>query len=236
MLGPHCTENPPSLSSTCGAGNIQEIGGLQTYVTGDQNSKLAILLAADAFGYEAPKLRSLADKIAALGFLVVVPDLFHGDPFSFEKPREAWSTAHTPDKGCDDAKNVVEALRSRGVVKVGAAGFCWGGMAVVRLAKYDCIDAAVLLHPGPITQDQINEVKCPIAILGAEIDNYAPPELLKQLGEVLAEKSEVDSYVKIFPGVAHGWSVRYEDDDEFGVKSAEESHVDVMNWFTKHIK
>ena len=50
MLGPHCTENPPSLSSTCGAGNIQEIGGLQTYVTGDQNSKLAILLAADAFG------------------------------------------------------------------------------------------------------------------------------------------------------------------------------------------
>ena len=70
------------------------------------------------------------------------------------------------------------------MVKVGAAGFCWGGsntllisplprtfslysstnmvgacvvgMAVVRLAKYDCIDAAVLLHPGPITQDQIN--------------------------------------------------------------------------------
>lgn len=34
------------------------------------------------------------------------------------------------------------------------------------------------------------EVKCPIAILGAEIDNYAPPEVLKQLGEVLAEKSE----------------------------------------------
>lgn len=50
MLGPHCTENPPTLSSTCGAGNIQEIGGLQTYVTGNQDSKLAILLAADAFG------------------------------------------------------------------------------------------------------------------------------------------------------------------------------------------
>lgn len=50
MLGPHCTENPPSLSSTFGAGNVQQIGGLQTYVTGSQDSKLAILLAADAFG------------------------------------------------------------------------------------------------------------------------------------------------------------------------------------------
>lgn len=40
--------------------------------------------------------RSLADKVAASGFLVVVPDFFHGDPFSFEKPREAWAAAHTP--------------------------------------------------------------------------------------------------------------------------------------------
>ncbi|KAH6816505.1 alpha/beta-Hydrolases superfamily protein [Perilla frutescens var. frutescens] len=236
MLGPHCTDNPPTLSSTCGAGNIQEIGGLQTYVTGDQNSKLAILLAADAFGYEAPKLRSLADKVAASGFLVVVPDLFHGDPFSFEKPREAWASAHTPDKGCEDAKNVVEALKSRGVAKVGAAGFCWGGMVVVRLAKFDCIDAAVLLHPGPITEEQINEVKCPIAMLGAETDNLAPPELLKKLGEVLSAKSEIDSFVKIFPGVGHGWTVRYDDDDEFAVKSAQESHVDMVNWLTKYIK
>lgn len=236
MLGPHCTDNAPTLSSKCGAGNIQELGGLQTYVTGDQDSKLAILLAADAFGYEAPKLRSLADKVAASGFLVVVPDLFHGDPFSFDKPREAWASAHTPDKGCEDAKSVVEALKSSGVEKVGAAGFCWGGMVVVRLAKYDCIDAAVLLHPGPITEEQINEVKCPISILGAEIDNYAPPELLQKLGEVLSAKSEIDSFVKIFPGVGHGWTVRYDDDNEHAVKSAQESHEDLMNWLTKYIK
>lgn len=237
MLGPHCTENPPSLSSTFGAGNVQQIGGLQSYVTGSQDSNLAILLAADAFGYEAPKLRSLADKVAASGFLVVVPDFFHGDPFSFEKPREAWAAAHTPDKGCEDAKNVVDALKSRGVVKVGAAGFCWGGMVVVRLAKFDCLDAAVLLHPGPITEEQINEVKCPIAILGAEIDNLAPPELVKKLGEILTAKfDQVDSFVKIFPGVGHGWTVRYDDNDEFAVKSAQESHEDMMNWLTKYIK
>lgn len=50
MLGPQCTENPPTLSPTFGAGNVQEIGGLKTYVTGDQDSKLAILLVSDAYG------------------------------------------------------------------------------------------------------------------------------------------------------------------------------------------
>ncbi|KAL7229481.1 hypothetical protein ACSBR2_008066 [Camellia fascicularis] len=44
-----CFENPPSLSSICGSGNLQEIGGLKTYVTGPQDSKLAILLISNVF-------------------------------------------------------------------------------------------------------------------------------------------------------------------------------------------
>lgn len=47
---------------------------------------------------------------------------------------------------------------------------------------------------------------------------------------------QVDSFVKIFPGVGHGWTVRYDDNDEFAVKSAQESHEDMMNWLTKYIK
>jgi len=34
-------------------------------------------------------------------------------------------------------------------------------------------------------------VKVPIAVLGAEIDQMSPPELLKQFEEVLSAKSEV---------------------------------------------
>ena len=47
---------------------------------------------------------------------------------------------------------------------------------------------------------------------------------------------QIDSFVKIFPGVAHGWTVRYKADDESAVKSAEESHLDMLNWFTKYVK
>lgn len=42
--------------------------------------------------------------------------------------------------------------------------------------------------------------------------------------------------MKIFPGVAHGWSVRYKDEDEVAVKSAEEAHRDMLDWFVKYLK
>jgi carboxymethylenebutenolidase len=47
---------------------------------------------------------------------------------------------------------------------------------------------------------------------------------------------QIDSFVKIFPGVAHGWTVRYGVEDESAVKSAEEAHLDMLNWFTKYVK
>ncbi|KAL6971424.1 carboxymethylenebutenolidase [Sarracenia purpurea var. burkii] len=239
MASSQCFENPPSLSSTSGAGSVQVLGGLKTYVTGPQDSKLAILLISDVFGFEAPNLRKLADKVAADGFLVVVPDFFYGEPFDLDNPkmdRESWRKAHSTDKGYEDAKPVISALRNKGVSSIGAAGFCWGGVVVVKLARSDDIQAAVILHPGRITEDDINEVKCPTAILGAEIDNASPPEQLKHFGEILSTKLGVDNFVKIFPGVTHGWSVRYNVGDESAVKSAEEAHGDMLNWFTKYVK
>ncbi|KAK4266425.1 hypothetical protein QN277_027348 [Acacia crassicarpa] len=240
MSGPSCFENPPSLTTPSNeTGTVQELAGLKTYVTGPPHSKRAILLISDVFGFEAPLLRKLADKVAAEGFLVVVPDLLYGDIFDLNNPqfdRDSWIKAHAPDKASEDTKPLIAALRSKGVTAIGAAGFCWGGVVVAKLAVSDDIQVAVLLHPGPISVEEINEVKVPIAILGAEIDNIFPPEKLNQYGEILSAKAQFESFVKTYPGVSHGWTVRYNVEDEAAVKSAEEAHQDMLNWFTKHIK
>lgn len=47
---------------------------------------------------------------------------------------------------------------------------------------------------------------------------------------------QVERYVKIFPGVAHGWSIRFNDDNEFAVQSAEEAQQDTLDWLVKHVK
>ncbi|XP_023539325.1 endo-1,3;1,4-beta-D-glucanase isoform X2 [Cucurbita pepo subsp. pepo] len=190
-------------------------------------------------GYEAPLLRKLADKVAAAGFFVVAPDFFKGDPYVANDPNrpiKEWLQEHGPEKSFDDGKAVVEALKSKGISAIGAVGICWGAKVVVALAKVELIQAAVLLHPSLVTVDDIKEVKAHVSVLGAEIDHMSPPELLKQFEEALAAKPEVDGFVKIFPKVSHGWTVRYNVEDEEAVKCADEAHGDLLAWFTKYLK
>ena len=54
MSGPQCCENAPSLSSGSGAGHVEELGGLQSYVTGSADSEIAVLLVSDVFGMLFP--------------------------------------------------------------------------------------------------------------------------------------------------------------------------------------
>ncbi|KAL8171354.1 hypothetical protein V2J09_023158 [Rumex salicifolius] len=246
MAGAQCCNNPPELNANCGDGHVELIGGLNCYISGSSDSKLAVLLISDIFGstpfyhcYESPNLRKLADKVAGTGFYVVAPDFFHGDPFSYEnadRPLPIWIKDHGMDKGFEEAKPVIQALNENGISKIGAAGFCWGAKVVVLLAQSDYIQAAVLLHPSFVSVDDIKCVKSPIAVLGAEMDHMSPPELIKQFEEILNSKPEVESFVKIFPGVSHGWTVRYNTDDEPEVKSAEEAHRDMLAWFSKYIQ
>lgn len=240
MASPQCCENPPALNPHAGGGQVvADLGGLKAYTVGSPDSKLAVLLVSDIYGFEAPNLRKIADKVAASGFFVVVPDFLYGDPFvpdNAERPLPVWLQSHKPDKASQDAKSVIAALKSKGITSVGAAGYCWGAKVVVELAKTADIQAAVMLHPSFVTVDDVKEVKCPMAILGAERDHISPPDLVKKFEEILAAKTEINSFVKIFPGVAHGWSVRYKEDDESAVKSAKEALEDMLGWFVKCLK
>jgi len=241
MAGPHCFESPPQLDPGAGIGRVETFQHLSAYVTASPDAKAGVILASDAFGFEAPKLRKLADKVAAAGYFVVVPDFFYGDPFilgSGENPfagAQDWLKRHETAKAFEDSTKIIDVLKSRGISAIGAAGFCWGAKVVVELAKGEVLKAGVLLHPSLLTVDDIKVVKAPLAILGAEIDKSSPPELIQQFGAILSAKPEVDSFVKIYPGVAHGWTVRYDENDEVAVKNAEEAHVDMLEWFNKYL-
>ncbi|KAF8719838.1 hypothetical protein HU200_024596 [Digitaria exilis] len=240
MASSQCCDNPPALNPAGGEGKVVDsFGGLKAYVAGSEDAKAAVVLVADVFGTCSPPPLKIADKVALSGYFVVVPDFFQGDPFTpdnAERPIYEWLKSHTPEKGFEDAKPVIAALKEKGISAIGAAGYCWGAKVVVELAKAHDIQAAVLLHPSFVAVDDIKEVKCPISILGAEIDKMSPPELVKQFELVLSANSGVAHFVKIFPGVSHGWSVRYSLDDAAAVKSAEEALADMIDWFNKNLK
>ncbi|RLM52861.1 hypothetical protein C2845_PMPSC011931 [Panicum miliaceum] len=135
------------------------------------------------------------------------------DAFGFEAPK----LRYLLEKAFEEAKPVIAALNEKGMSTIGAAGYCWGAKVVAELAKAREIQAAVMSHPSLVTVDDIKE-------------------LVKRFKQVLSANSAVAHFVKIFPGVTHGWAVRYSDDDEAAVKSAEEAFADMTGWFDKHLK
>ncbi|KAI3775213.1 hypothetical protein L1987_49782 [Smallanthus sonchifolius] len=232
MSGPECCQNPPAISSGGDSGEVLQIASLNSYVSGKPDSKIAVLLVSDVFGYGAQKLRQLADKVASAGYYVVVPDFFYGDPMTPETKIDDWLKNHAPEQAIEFAKPVIQALKEKGITKIGAAGFCWGAKVVVELAKEAEIQVAAILHPSFVTLDDIKGLQVPIAILGAEIDKRSPPELIKEFEAALVA-NEVNHFAKIYPGVAHGWTVRYKDDNAAEVKCAKEAHQDLVDWFGK---
>ncbi|GLT70975.1 hypothetical protein SLA2020_430210 [Shorea laevis] len=141
MSGPQCCSHPPTLDPSSGAGHVVHLGGLSSYVVGSADSKLAVLIISDVFGYEAPNLRKVADKVAAAGFYVVVPDFMHGDPYVIDKPERPlpiWLKDHGTDTGFEEAKAVIEALKSEGVLQLGL-------QAIAGVARLQLNSASVSL-------------------------------------------------------------------------------------------
>ncbi|KAG8370706.1 hypothetical protein BUALT_Bualt13G0011200 [Buddleja alternifolia] len=190
----------------CGkeVGSVVKIGGLKSYVSGPSHSKYAVVLASDVFGYEVPNLRKIADKVGAAGYYAVVPDFFYGDAFNSSiKNLTEWRAQHPAAKAFKASKPVIKALKRKGISAIAAAGFCYG------------------------------DVKVPVEILGGANDVGVSPTVIKKYEEILSSRPEIPRFVKIFPGVGHGWTTRYNSTTE---KAAEEAHQDLLNWVNKYIK
>jgi len=228
-----CTPAPPATDTS--QGREDTLGGLRVYLSGSASAAAAIILVSDIFGYDTPLFRRLADKVGAAGYFAVVPDLFNGDPY---KPAEGenmmaaipqWLPNHLPASKVDATKALVEVIKDRGIRSIGIVGFCWGAKIAAIVGKEQDVRAIVQCHPSFVEASDYEEVSVPIAVLAAPTDGVDKYE------ELLASRTELKSFVKIFTGVRHGWTVRYDENDEHAVEEANEAHNLMLDWFAKYL-
>lgn len=122
----------------------------------------------------------LADSIASNGYLVIVPDLFAGDPVSVEEQEAGlnltqWLALH-PQPAIEAVINsTVQYVRKElGIKKVGGVGYCFGGKYVGRWLKGDesGLDMGFVAHPSNLLESEIQAIAGPLSIAAGSEFNF----------------------------------------------------------------
>jgi carboxymethylenebutenolidase len=184
-----------------------------------------------------PYIEDVARRMAKAGFMALAPDgltSVGGYPGNDDAGRELQRTVDRT-KLMNDFFAGFEYLMGREdcTGKVGAVGFCYGGGVVNALAvAYPELSAGVPFYGGQPAAEDVAEIKAPLLIQYAELDERtnagwpAFEDALKAAGKTYT--------VYIYPGTNHGFhndtTPRY---DETQAKLAEERTIAFFNKYLK---
>jgi len=216
-------------------GTFEEIGGIKTYIgAGEvQHNDKAILMLTDVFGHALVNNLLIADKLTeATSMRVYVPDLFRGSPMPPEKlngfmPDEPGGQSKMGFFGkaamiitagipfiVSNRQSIVQpiveqnlaAIRERGVTKICAIGYCFGGKYSMILSQ-DKVEAAVHAHPSNWTYAEADNINVPTLLLCPEEDSMMKDADRVYIEEKLKQKN-VFIESKVYPGTVHGFAAR----------------------------
>lgn len=162
-------------------------------------------------------VRSVADSYASRGYFALAPDLFwriEPGVRLTDKTDEEWKRAFdlmgkfNADLGVKDIQATITHLRSHAGVngKIGAVGYCLGGLLAYLTAARTDADASVGYY-GVNIQNMLGEaanIRKPLMLHIAEKDEYQPPEARKAVIDGLKGNRHVT--IHTYPGMDHAFA------------------------------
>lgn len=146
----------------------------------DDKAYPGVVVIQEWWGIE-PHVLDIAQRLAVEGFVVAVPDLYHGKVVT--EPDEAGKMLMmlNVDKAIKEIVSTIQTLEKMSNVEpkqVGCIGFCMGGMLAYRAAEeYSGLGALVPFYPvnySP-TAESVAKVQAPILSFFGKKDPMATP-------------------------------------------------------------
>ncbi len=164
------------------AGEIAEPSGIDKAPT--------LVLIQEFWGINA-HVKSLADRLASEGFLVVAPDLYHGKIAKDAAEATQLMTALDTAAAMTEIAAAVAYLKEhpRGNGKVGVIGFCMGGALAFAAACHVEGIAAVVPFYGVPPADKVDYTKVTAPILA----HFAKNDAWATVAKAEAIKKELDA-------------------------------------------
>jgi carboxymethylenebutenolidase len=193
-------------------------------------------------------VRSVADQLAADGYIAIAPDLLtgHGMPM-------APDSFMTADGGIDSAMAMIsrldqdevmrriEAVGEWGVAlpaaadKWGVVGFCWGGTTVLAFATVPDGANAVVAYYGGIEEDQADMSRASSPTLAFYGGDDARVNSTRSYVEESFRKAGVDFEYVTYEGAGHGFLRQQSGRDGANARAAAQAWPRMLGWFERHL-
>jgi len=156
-------------------------------------------------------IKEVCDRFAADGFVALAPDLYHGE--TVDEPDEAGKKmmALRLDQAAKDMSGAVDAVAARSTGSgVGVVGFCMGGGLALVLAaqRADSVKAVVPFY-GALAWEGVepdySAIKAPLQGHYAEKDEWASPQVARELERQLRESGNAEATVYVYEGAEHAF-------------------------------
>lgn len=192
-------------------------GAFSAYVARPAAAKApTVVVIQEIFGVNKV-MRDITDGLAGQGFLAVCPDLFWriepGVDITDQSKAEwdkafALYNAFDVDQGVKDIQATIDAIRADGQSngKVGAVGFCLGGLLAFLSATRTDADAAVSYY-GVGIEGRVGEAEGlskPLMLHIAEEDGFVPKAAQAAIRQALEGRPQV--VIHTYPGRDHAFA------------------------------
>jgi len=178
-------------------------------------SGAGIVIIQEIFGINK-FVRAVAERFAAHGYFALAPDLFwriepnvqldDGNPAEFQRGLGLMGKFNI-DLGIKDIEAAIRHLRGEErCQRVGAVGYCLGGLLAYLTAARTDVDASVGYY-GVNVQEKLGEaanIRKPLMLHIAGKDKFVPPEAQKRVIDGL--KNNACVMIHVYPEMDHAFA------------------------------